>query len=172
MCWLYCEKIRWRSPSERDKISCQWFSNLRFFERGRGAIFQRWPERKILNYCEMDRVGLKKLSVQIDHRAGNRVIRDELEESSGLFDCRTTRLKSGSILLENQILFERKTLPDFLEAIKSGDLFQEAQRLVHSGYPHPPDGVHGSTHPAIGRSGRDSPADRLCRSEAQCQTSI
>jgi len=82
----------------------------------------------------MDRVELKKLSVEIDHRARNRVMREELEKFSDLFDCHTTRLKSGSILLENQVLFERKKLPDFLEAIKSGDLFREAHRLVHSGY--------------------------------------
>ena len=82
----------------------------------------------------MDGVGLNKLSLQIDHRARNRVIYEELEKFSDLFHCQTTRLKSGGVLLENQILFERKRLPDFLEAIKSGDLFQEAHRLVHSGY--------------------------------------
>lgn len=82
----------------------------------------------------MDRVGLKKLSAEIDHQARNRMISEELEKFSDLFNCRTTRLKCGSILLENQILFERKRLPDFLEAIKSGDLFQQAHRLVHSGY--------------------------------------
>ena len=74
------------------------------------------------------------MTVEIDHRVRNRVMREELEKFSDLFDCRTTRMKWGSILLENQILFERKKLPDFLEAIKSGDLFQEAHRLVHSGY--------------------------------------
>ena len=41
-----------------------------------------------------------------------------------------TRLKLGDYLVDNRLLFERKTLTDLVVAIINGRLFQQAQRLA------------------------------------------
>lgn len=45
------------------------------------------------------------------------------------------RLKSGDYVVDNQWLFERKTLLDFARSIMDGRLFLQSWRLVNSSYP-------------------------------------
>lgn len=77
-----------------------------------------------------------KLSLQVDHREQTSGIIKALSAYEELFHVETCRLKTGDYLLNNQILIERKRLPDFLASIKTGRMFQQAYRMVHSNY-HP-----------------------------------
>ena len=52
-----------------------------------------------------------------------------LRQSQG-FCVTVTRLKLGDYLVDNRLLFERKTLPDLVTAIVSGRLFTQALRLA------------------------------------------
>jgi len=76
------------------------------------------------------------LSLKVDHREKTSGILEALSAYEDQFHVETLQLKTGDYLLNNQILIERKRLPDFIESIKTGRLFQQAYRMVHSRY-HP-----------------------------------
>ena len=78
----------------------------------------------------------QKLSLQVDHREKTSGILEALSAYEDEFHVETRYLKTGDYLLNNQILIERKRLPDFIESIKTGRLFQQTYRMVHSRY-HP-----------------------------------
>ncbi|MGM0532629.1 MAG: ERCC4 domain-containing protein [Bacteroidota bacterium] len=78
----------------------------------------------------------QKLNLQIDFREKNSGILEALNHYAGLFHVETCQLKTGDYLLNNQIIIERKRLPDFIDSIKTGRLFQQTYRMVHSKY-HP-----------------------------------
>jgi ERCC4-type nuclease len=76
----------------------------------------------------------KTLLLQIDERGMGTGIAEALAGAPEVFRCETTRLKTGHYLIERRIVIERIGLPDFLSALKSGDLFQDAYRLAYCGY--------------------------------------
>ena len=78
----------------------------------------------------------QKLTLQVDFREQSSGILGALSAYEDLFHVETCRLKTGDYLLNNQILIERKRLPDFIDSIKNGRLFQQSYRMVHSQY-HP-----------------------------------
>jgi ERCC4-type nuclease len=82
----------------------------------------------------MNSVAVKKLSLQVHPCVRNRDVLEELGKYPNVFHCEINPLKTGSYLLQRQILIERKRLLAFLKDIKSGDLFQHAHRMAHSGY--------------------------------------
>lgn len=43
------------------------------------------------------------------------------------------RLPAGDYIINDQLIFERKTLPDFAASIKDGRLFPQMQRLADTG---------------------------------------
>jgi DNA excision repair protein ERCC-4 len=74
---------------------------------------------------------MARLPVQADHREGNATT-FELLRASLEFDLALTHLKLGDYLVDGRLLFERKTLTDFVQAIVSGRLFTQAARLSTS----------------------------------------
>ena len=82
----------------------------------------------------METISEKKLLLQIDERGTRPGIAEELGRQPEVFRCEATRLKVGHCLIDRRILIERMPLPDFLNALKSGDLFGEAYRLAYCGY--------------------------------------
>ena len=72
--------------------------------------------------------------LQIDERGMGTGIAEALAGAPEVFRCETTRLKTGHYLIERRIVIERVQLPDFLSALRSGDLFQDAYRLAYCGY--------------------------------------
>lgn len=77
---------------------------------------------------------LNKPHLQIDHREKSSQLFKTLQSYTHNFTIETTHLKSGDYLLNNTILFERKTIADFLASLKSGRLFDQAYRLINSDY--------------------------------------
>jgi len=67
--------------------------------------------------------------ITVDHREKAPPLLAELR-SRGL-DVRCTRLPLGDYLIEGQLLFERKTLPDLLLSLADGRLFRQARQLYH-----------------------------------------
>lgn len=78
----------------------------------------------------------QKITLQVDFREKTSGIIEALNPYEDQFHVETLRLKTGDYLLNDQILIERKRLPDFIESIKTGRLFQQTYRMVHSDY-HP-----------------------------------
>jgi ERCC4-type nuclease len=71
------------------------------------------------------------------------IIADDREPETDVVDClpnldrvsvRIERLRTGDYLANRQILFERKTLPDFARPIVDGRLFKQMMRLTNSRY--------------------------------------
>jgi DNA excision repair protein ERCC-4 len=72
-------------------------------------------------------------------RTGLRIVADDREPSQGVraallrhpdLDLCVQRLAVGDYLVDNALLFERKTLLDLTESIKDGRLFDQALRLL------------------------------------------
>ena len=78
----------------------------------------------------------QKLSLKVDHREKTSGILEAISQYEDQFHVETMQLKTGDYLLNHQILIERKRLPDFIESIKTGRLFQQTYRMLHSSY-HP-----------------------------------
>lgn len=71
------------------------------------------------------------------------VIADYRERNSGIIEALRTAdkvivqiqtLESGDYLVDNRLLFERKTLSDFISAIKDGRIFRQGIRLASSSF--------------------------------------
>jgi ERCC4-type nuclease len=71
------------------------------------------------------------------------IIADDREPETDVVDClrcldsvsvRIERLRTGDYLANRQILFERKTLPDFARSIVDGRLFKQMMRLAGSNH--------------------------------------
>ena len=75
----------------------------------------------------------KTISIRIDFREQRSGITDELEKLSGAFTFEIGALPTGDYWIGDQIIVERKTLPDFLDSIKTGRIFQQAYRMTQSG---------------------------------------
>ncbi len=73
------------------------------------------------------------IQIRIDFREQRSGITDELEKLSGAFTFEIGALSTGDYWIGDQIIIERKTLPDFLESIKTGRIFQQAYRMTQSG---------------------------------------
>lgn len=71
------------------------------------------------------------LPIHADHREGNTAT-VELLRTSPDFDLTLTHLKLGDYLVDERLLFERKTMTDLVQAIVSGRLFTQAARLATS----------------------------------------
>jgi len=72
-----------------------------------------------------------RIPIQADHREGNTTVIEILRTSSE-FELTLMHLKLGDYLVDGRLLFERKTLTDFVLAIISGRLFTQAARLATS----------------------------------------
>jgi DNA excision repair protein ERCC-4 len=78
----------------------------------------------------MDRDFVKRpITITIDHRESRSPVVAALRESTGIATT-LARLDCGDYLIDNRFLVERKTLPDLIESIKSGRLFDQALRLA------------------------------------------
>ena len=71
-------------------------------------------------------------SLKIDYRERSSGIEKAIETNALPLIYEFTHLKTGDYLLENKIIIERKTIPDFLNSLKSGRLFNQAYRLAKS----------------------------------------
>lgn len=74
---------------------------------------------------------MTRLPVQADHREGNNAV-VRLLDASLEFDLTHAHLEVGDYLVDGRLLFERKTLTDFVQAVISGRLFTQATRLSTS----------------------------------------
>lgn len=72
----------------------------------------------------------KPFTLKIDHREKSSGIGKEIENAALPFKYEFTHLNTGDYLLEDKIIIERKTLPDFLTSLKSGRLFNQAYRMA------------------------------------------
>lgn len=78
----------------------------------------------------MDRDFNKRpIAITIDHRESRSPVVAALRASAGVA-ATFARLDCGDYLIDNRFLVERKTLPDLIESIKSGRLFDQALRLA------------------------------------------
>lgn len=71
----------------------------------------------------------RSIAITIDHRESRSPVMTALRESTE-FTATFTHLTLGDYLIDNRFLVERKTLPDLIESIKSGRLFDQALRLA------------------------------------------
>jgi DNA excision repair protein ERCC-4 len=71
----------------------------------------------------------RPIAITIDHRESRSPVVAALRESAE-FATTFARLDCGDYLIDNRFLVERKTLPDLIESIKSGRLFDQALRLA------------------------------------------
>ncbi len=75
----------------------------------------------------MDRL----IPIIIDDRECASAVPQELARA-GMFELEVRRLAVGDYLVDERLLFERKTLTDLTESIKEGRLFSQALRLAQS----------------------------------------
>lgn len=86
------------------------------------------------NVFIMENTHTLPLELKIDYREKNSGILGEISRFQDSFHVEMIQLTTGDYLINNQILIERKRLPDFLESLKSGRLFQQAYRMINSGF--------------------------------------
>lgn len=73
-----------------------------------------------------------KLNLKIDFREQNAGILEIIDkEYDNKIDYSLHHLKIGDYILENKVIFERKTLPDLLQSIKDGRIFRQAYKMSH-----------------------------------------
>jgi len=70
--------------------------------------------------------------LRIDFREKQSGILDEIAKINNQLDCDLCPLETGDYRIGNKIIVERKTLPDFLESIKTGRIFQLAYRMAQT----------------------------------------
>jgi len=75
----------------------------------------------------------RRIAVIVDHRESNREVIKFLSETKNV-SVAIKRLSLGDYLVDNRLIFERKTLNDFALSIIDGRLFSQAIRLVSSKY--------------------------------------
>jgi len=86
----------------------------------------------------MNRIGApaeKAIQIVVDQRERGSSVPEalmRLEEFELSFEC----LRVGDYKVPDRLLFERKTLPDFVASIKDGRLFRQARQLANSETPH------------------------------------
>jgi ERCC4-type nuclease len=87
-----------------------------------------------MNDAEGDGNGISVpvMEIIVDDRECHAGVPAELRQMPGV-DARVQRLKLGDYLVDNQCLFERKTLPDFAASIIDGRLFDQSWRIIRSG---------------------------------------
>jgi ERCC4-type nuclease len=78
-----------------------------------------------------DGVSARNVVVVVDDREQHAGVVVALRQISGI-DVRVERLKSGDYIVEDQCVFERKTLQDFAASIVDGRLFRQSRRLVNA----------------------------------------
>ena len=71
------------------------------------------------------------LAIEVDDRESASPVLTALRECAD-FRVTVMRLPLGDYLVDNRFLFERKTLPDLMAAIKDGRLFRQALKLSAS----------------------------------------
>ena len=68
---------------------------------------------------------------------------DDRERASGIIDllevneavkCNVSHLSVGDYCVDNWLLVERKSMPDFVQSLISGRLFKQASKLINSVY--------------------------------------
>lgn len=72
--------------------------------------------------------GLDRISMVVDYRETNAKLIQALEQHPA-FHCRSGHLETGDFKMNDTILIERKTWPDFALSIIQGRLFRQAIRL-------------------------------------------
>ncbi len=72
---------------------------------------------------------LQTFSIRVDDRESGGAVLTALRGYPE-FDIRVERLAVGDYLVEERLLFERKTLPDLVASIKDGRLFAQGERLA------------------------------------------
>ena len=73
----------------------------------------------------------RRIAVIVDHRESNREVIKFLSETKNV-SVAIKRLSLGDYLVDNRLIFERKTLNDFALSIIDGRLFSQAIRLKRS----------------------------------------
>lgn len=74
---------------------------------------------------------MKPFHIQVDDRERWSPVISLLQQSPE-FHVTVTRLKLGDYLLDNRLLFERKTLTDLVASVVQGRLFKQALRLAQT----------------------------------------
>lgn len=70
-----------------------------------------------------------RIPIIVDDREGRSCVLEALQASGG-FDITVQRMAVGDYLVDDRLLFERKTLPDLALSIQSGRLFRQALALA------------------------------------------
>ncbi len=78
--------------------------------------------------------GAFAVRVVIDHRERGSGAAASLEATPGI-EARYAALRTGDYLIEDRVLFERKTIADFAASVIDGRLFQQAGRLAACAVP-------------------------------------
>lgn len=71
------------------------------------------------------------MHILIDDREHKSKVTDWLHKEEDVI-IRLQRLPAGDYILNDQLIFERKTLPDFAASVKDGRLFLQMQRLANT----------------------------------------
>lgn len=97
------------------------------------------------------------MKIIADHREERSGIPQRLENELGI-QVERASLSVGDYELDQAVVFERKTLADFIQSIIDGRLFRQAERLVS-----------GSLKPALILEGtvKETPASRMSRESIQ-----
>lgn len=72
---------------------------------------------------------MQEIRIQVDDREAKGPVLRVLQRRAD-FEVTVAHLPLGDYLVDGRFLFERKTLPDLVESIKSGRLFSQALRLA------------------------------------------
>jgi DNA excision repair protein ERCC-4 len=83
-----------------------------------------------------DELLMDRLAITIDDRERGSALFDLLQSAAHI-RVAVERLSVGDYDVDGRFLFERKTLPDLIDSIKSGRLFQQALRLLEVKYRQP-----------------------------------
>lgn len=73
-----------------------------------------------------------KIKIEIDYREQATGIIEILnKEYNNKIDYSFCNLETGDYILEEKVIFERKTLPDLLQSIKDGRIFRQAYKMYN-----------------------------------------